>query len=40
MPNVTGSKFARDNSLTRDINEYIRSGTHIESGKQFLNEHR
>ena len=42
MANVIGKKLAQKDLLgsTRDISPFIKSGTHISHGKQFLNEHR
>ncbi len=42
MANVIGNKFAQKDLLgsTREIAPFIKSGTHITQGRQFLNEHR
>ena len=42
MANVIGNKFNKNDLLrtTRSITSDIRSGTHIEQGRQFLNEQK
>ena len=42
MANVMSNKFTKKDLLgsTRDISPFIQSGTHIQSGRQFLNEHK
>ena len=42
MANVFGGKFTQKDLLgsTREITPFIKSGTHITQGRQFLNEHK
>lgn len=42
MANVIGKNLAKKDLLgsTRDISPFIKSGTHISHGRQFLNEHK